>query len=75
MIQDWYKWPINSSPIDENSVALSPQANYTARSIATCRRSLVPTLADRGMSRGQSGGSPTDVNLSFLDKAATFSFK
>jgi hypothetical protein len=27
----------------------------------------VPTSADRGVSRGQRGGSPTAVNLSFLD--------
>jgi hypothetical protein len=27
----------------------------------------VPTFVDRGMSRGQRSGSPTVVNLSFLD--------
>jgi hypothetical protein len=52
-----------------NSVALSPRANYTDWATATCRRNLVPTLADRGVSRGQRGGSPTVVNLSFLDRS------
>jgi hypothetical protein len=35
-----------------NSVALSQQANYTDWTTATCRRNLVPTFADRGLSRG-----------------------
>jgi hypothetical protein len=50
-----------------NSVALSPRANYTDWPTATCRRNLVPIFVDRGVSRGQRGGSPTVVNLSFLD--------
>jgi hypothetical protein len=58
-----------------NSVALSPQANYTDWAIATCRRNLVPTFVDRGVSRSQRGGSPTVVNLSFLDRIHYFSFK
>jgi hypothetical protein len=41
-----------------HSVALSPQANYTDWATATCRRNLVPTLVDRGVSRGQRCGSP-----------------
>jgi hypothetical protein len=49
-------------------VALSPQSNYTDWMTATCRRNLVPTFVDRGVSRGQRGGSPTVVNLSFLDR-------
>jgi hypothetical protein len=48
-------------------VALSPQANYTDCATATYRRNLVPTFVDRGLSRGQCGGSRTVVNLSFLD--------
>jgi hypothetical protein len=36
---------------------------------------LVPTFVDRGVSRGQCGGSPTVVNLSFLDRSLYFSFK
>jgi hypothetical protein len=51
-----------------NSVALSPQANYTDWATATCRRNLVSTSTDRGVSRCQSGGSPTVVNLSILDR-------
>jgi hypothetical protein len=29
---------------------------------------LVPTFVDRGVSRGQRGGSPMVINLSFLDR-------
>jgi hypothetical protein len=35
---------------------------------ANCRRNLVPTFVDRGVSRGHRGGSPTVVNLNFLDR-------
>jgi hypothetical protein len=49
-------------------MALSPRANYTDSSTATCRRNLVPAFVDRGVSRGQRGGSPTVGNLSFLDR-------
>jgi hypothetical protein len=35
-----------------NSVAFSPQVNYTYWVTATCRRNLVPTFADRGVLRG-----------------------
>jgi hypothetical protein len=59
----------------KNSVALGPRASYTDWATATCRRNLVPTFVDRGMSRGQRGGSPTVVNLSFLDRSRYFSFK
>jgi hypothetical protein len=34
-----------------NSVALSPQANYTDQATATCTRNLVPTFEDRGVLR------------------------
>jgi hypothetical protein len=47
-------------------------ANYTDWATATGRRKLVPTFVDRGMSRGQRGGSPTAVNLSFLDQSRYF---
>jgi hypothetical protein len=57
------------------SVALSPQANFTDWATATCPRNLVPTFVDKGVSRGQRGGSPTVVNLSFLDWSCYFSFK
>jgi hypothetical protein len=53
--------------IKKNSVAFSPQANYTDWASATWRN-FVPTFVDRGVSRGQRGGSPTVVNLSFLDR-------
>jgi phospholipid N-methyltransferase len=58
-----------------NSVAFSPQANYTYWSTATCWRNLVPTFVYRVVSRGQRGGSPTVVNLSFLHQSHYFSFK
>jgi hypothetical protein len=58
-----------------NSVALSPRANYADWGTTTCRRNLVPTFVDRGVSRGQRGGSPTAVNFSFLDRSCYFSFK
>jgi hypothetical protein len=56
-------------------VAFSPQANYTDCATATCWRNLVPTFVDRGVSRGQRDGTPTVVNLSFLDRSRYFSFK
>jgi hypothetical protein len=58
-----------------NSVALRPRANYTDWATATCRRNLVSTFVDRGVSPGQRGGSPMVVNLSFLDRSCYFSFK
>jgi hypothetical protein len=58
-----------------NSVALRPQANYTDCATAIFWRNLVPTFADRGVYRGQRGGSRTVVNLSFLDQSRYFSFK
>jgi hypothetical protein len=56
-------------------MALSPQANYTDGATAMGRRNLVQTFADRGVSRGQLGGTPTVVNLSFLDRSRYFSFQ
>jgi hypothetical protein len=41
-----------------NSVALSPQANYTDWANATCPRNLRPIFVDRRVSRCQRGGSP-----------------
>jgi hypothetical protein len=52
-----------------NSVAFSPQANYTDWSTATGRWILMPTFVVRGVLRGQGGGTPTAVNLSFLDRS------
>jgi hypothetical protein len=59
----------------KNSVALGEQANYIDWATATFWWNLVPTFADRGVSRGQRGGFPTVVNLSFLDRSRYFSFK
>jgi hypothetical protein len=56
-------------------VAFSPQANYTDGATATCWGNLVPPFADIVVSRGQRSGSPTAVNLSFLDRSRYFSFK
>jgi hypothetical protein len=58
-----------------NSVASCPQANYTDWATATCWWNVVPTFVDRGVSRGQCGGSPTVVYLSFLDQSRYFPFK
>jgi hypothetical protein len=58
-----------------NSMTVIPQANYTDWATATCRRNFVPTFVDRGVSRGQCGGSPTVVNLISLDRSRYFSFK
>jgi hypothetical protein len=66
---------IVTTPNKTNSVVFRPRANYTDWATATCQRNLVPTFADRGMSRGQRGGSSTVVNLSFLDRSRYFSFK
>jgi hypothetical protein len=60
---------------ETNSMALSPQANYTDWATATCRQNLVPTFVDRRVSRGQRGGSPTIINLSFLDQSRYGFFK
>jgi hypothetical protein len=60
--------------LQTNSVAFQ-QANYIDWATATSRRNLVPTFADRGVSRGQHGGTPTVVYLSFLDRSRYFSFK
>jgi hypothetical protein len=56
-----------------NSVALSPQANYIDWATAAGQRTLLPTFADRGVWRGQCGGT-TAVNLGFLDLSRYFFF-
>jgi hypothetical protein len=50
------------------SVVLSPGENYSNWATTTYQRNLVQTFVDRGVSRGQRGGSPSVVNLSFLDR-------
>jgi hypothetical protein len=47
-----------------NFMDFSPRVNYADWATATCRQNLVPTFMDRGVSRGQHGGSPTVINLS-----------
>jgi hypothetical protein len=64
-----------TSTVCIHSVAPSPRANYTDWTTATCRRNLMPTFVDRGVSRGQRGWSLIVVNLSFLDRSRYFSFK
>jgi hypothetical protein len=49
-----------------NSVAFSPQENYTDCVTTTVRQILVLNFADRGVSRCQRGGCPTAVYLCFL---------
>jgi hypothetical protein len=49
-------------------MAFSAQANYTDGATATCRRNLVLTFANRGVSRGKRGRSRTVINLSFLER-------
>jgi hypothetical protein len=71
-------WPLSIASnviYKKNSMALSPQANYTDWATATCQRNLVPTFVDRGVSRGERSGSPTAVDLSFLDQSRYFSCK
>jgi hypothetical protein len=58
-----------------NSVAFRPQANYRDWAATTCWRNLVPTFVDRGVSRDQPGGSPTVVNLNFIDRDTVYNGK
>jgi hypothetical protein len=46
-----------------NSVAFSPQANYTDWMTAACQRNLVYNFVDRRVSRGQRGGYPTLISV------------
>jgi hypothetical protein len=59
--------------LKKNSVAFSPQANYTD-SDRRLSEKLMPTFADRGC-RVVSATDPPAVNSVFLTGAATFSFK
>jgi hypothetical protein len=62
--------------IQTNSVALSPQANYTDWGTATCGRNLVPFFEDRGMSCGQCRGSPiTEICGQTLGKCSKYKNK
>jgi hypothetical protein len=46
-----------------NSVAFSPQANYTEWATATSWQNLVPTFVDGGVSHGQRSRTPTGIHL------------
>jgi hypothetical protein len=50
---------------------------YSAKelAIATGLRILVPAFVDSVMSSGQSGGTPTAVNLGFLNRSRYFFFQ
>jgi hypothetical protein len=58
-----------------NSEAFRPQANYTDWETATGQRILVQTFTDRRVSRGQRGGTPVVVHLSYLDRSRYFFFQ
>jgi hypothetical protein len=66
---------LNTIKQQTNSLDFGPQANYTDWSTATSWRILVPNFADRRVSRGTRGGSPTVANPSFLDRSRYFSIK
>jgi hypothetical protein len=67
---------VNLNPATKQKlVAFSPQANYSDWATATGQLILVPAFVDRGMSFSKRGGSPTVVNLSFLDRSRYFFFQ
>jgi hypothetical protein len=61
--------------VTSNRCTLHPEANYNNWATATSWRNLVSTFADRGVSRGQCGWTPTAVNLSFVDRSRYFFFQ
>jgi hypothetical protein len=61
-------YPGNKQMNKTNSVDFSPQANYTDWATVNGRRILMTGFVDRGLSRGQPGGSSSVVILSFLDR-------
>jgi hypothetical protein len=52
-----------------------PSRNASLNAFPSPLTVLVPTFADREVSRGQRGGSPTVVNLSFLGRSRYFFFQ
>jgi hypothetical protein len=56
-----------------NSVAFSPQANYTDRATAACRRSWCQLLRIEGVV-WSAQWIPTAVNLGYLDRSRYFFF-
>jgi hypothetical protein len=68
--------PNNSQTKQEtNSVAFSPQANYTVWSTVAGRQILLPTFADRGVSRGQRDRPPRTLISVCLDRSRYFFFQ
>jgi Ca2+/Na+ antiporter len=59
----------------KNCVIFNPQSNYTDWATAACRWILVPTFADREVSRDQRDGTPTADDLAFLDRSCHFFFQ
>jgi hypothetical protein len=55
----------------KNSVAYSPQANYTDRATAACRRIQCQLLRIERVTRSAQQ-IPMDVNLGFLDRSRYF---
>jgi hypothetical protein len=60
---------VTDTPSDTNSVSFSLQANYTDLATVADRRILVPTFADRGVSRGRLDGSPKPLISVLLDRS------
>jgi hypothetical protein len=60
---------------NSNSEAFSQQRNILTERPPPVGEFLVPTFVDRGVWRGQRGGSPTVVNLSFIDRSRYFFFQ
>jgi hypothetical protein len=56
---------LTASRTKKKLLEFSPQANYTDRVTAACRRNLVPTFTDRGCRVV----SATAVNFGFLDRS------
>jgi hypothetical protein len=52
-----------------NSMALSPQANYTDWAATFHQQNLVPTFVDRGVSRGQRGGTHKQNSVALSPRA------
>jgi hypothetical protein len=69
------KTTMGSSSNKTNSTAFSQQTNYTDWATTTYQQILVPTFAERRVSRGQHGVTPTVVNLCFIDRSHYFFFQ
>jgi hypothetical protein len=70
-----YLYTFLFSPIRATCTAHLILLDFIMGATDTCWRNLVLTFVDRGVWHGQRGGSPTVVNLSFLDRSRYFSFK